>query len=284
MRTTLFCFLLLTIVACKNGSQKSNVHTNQADGGEPRIAEMIQLDINGSPIIKYTYIYNALGKIQSEQIWDSTSSGIGFKEKLYYYERDTLMTEMQFHDELGLVYKVINKYNDQGKLLTEESIDTSVYRRKTFSYDERWNVVKEESFERGQGTSVIDFTYSETDKLLTATLYGYDNKKIKSNTYTYENDTLTELFFFDANDELTHHWVYEYNEGGLLVAEKEKNKDGTLFIIKSYIYDQEGNKLVEEESKYQFYRIDYIYDENGRLKTEHHKNQVGNIQRIVNYK
>lgn len=284
MRTQFFLLLIISFACCKNGSQQSNNTNHQQDRDEPLLYEMIQNDMMGNPIIKYTYSYNEKGKITAENIWDSSAAGIGHKEKLYFYKDDTLMTEMQFHDEFGLIYKVVNSYDANGKLLMEESIDTTVYRRKSYTYDDRDNITREETFERGYGTSYVDYTYTSADMLETAVMYGFDGEKVKSNTYKYENDTLSELFFYSAADELEHHWIYEYNDQGQMIAEKELGADGNIYIIRSMIYDKAGNKLVEEGSKYRFFRVDYIYDEANRLKAEHHKNQVGNIQRILRYR
>ena len=130
--------------------------------------------------------------------------------------------------------------------------------RRTYTYDERGNLIREDSVFEGV-ESVTEYTYNEQDWLLSV------RDANSTSTYTYD----------ERGNRLTY--VNELDEGGVYKEEYEYDEQGNL--LKSRVTMRDGTKLIrypqEEESIASDGAISTgtcTYDDAGRLLTETYAN------------
>ena len=286
----IYVFILLAIflISCKNNGTGSNTNADtSANEGKERAKMMIQYSDQNVPRYYFVYEYNDDGFVKTEQIIDSTVYPVKVSTKIYYYE-DSLLTKMDFIDDLGnTTYIVEYEYDDEGNMLKQTSRDAEIFNIVEYKYDERGNAVEQVTRDFSQGPEYVtkmQFAYDEEDNIIEGKSYDYQGNMNRWNKNIYVDDTMRAVIFLSPQGDTTHHIVYEYNNKGQLISEKEIGNDGNTYIIKSHGWDDDGNKVIEESNRYQFYKLIYYRNkETGRLEQERMFDLNGNLQRMIIY-
>lgn len=284
----IYLIILLFITACANDKAQNNGNHDENSSGipdhEPRPYKMEQLNQVGDPIFTVHYHYNNNGMVEKEVIRDSSSAGVRVREKEYIYE-DTLVQQVIMHDGNGGVEYTVNyTYDEKDQLVRQESKDSVVFSSTDYKFDDKGNVKEEVQFEENSGEQKMVFTYERDSLLKSAHLYDASGSLQRGNVYSYnEKGQKTDTKFIDHNGDTTIHWTHTYDGEGRLLRDAEVGPNGQSSIVKSFVYDDDGNLLVEEQSKYQFYKKDFLYDENNRLHTEKYYGQNQALSRVIYY-
>lgn len=273
--------LLIFTASCSNDiSSTSAEKVVNTDDPMPQL--LIQYNNNQQPLFYIEYEYDDEGKLIKEIQTDSTQNPVLVREKIYTYE-DTLLTQTKVLANSVFEYEINYYYNDKNQTIKEETKSSEVENIVTFTYDDRGNAIEQVNTTTGGGSTRMEFQYNENDRIIDGKSYNVANQLVKWNKNVYVNDTLTDLLFLSAAGDTTHHIIYEY-QNGLLMMEKELGKDGNVYVLKEYTYDNSGKLLGEKASKYQNYRILYIRDEAGEIESVKSYDQYEQLMRVVYYK
>lgn len=169
-------------------------------------------------------------------------------ELRYTYDISEIFGELKY--ELRDIY--VREYNRKGNLIVESSYDSEerLERKKVYEYYENGNE-NEASLYDGGGN------------LLSRRAYKYDNKGNRIEENLYESSGILELKLLST-----------YDDHGDILQTDYYNSDGKRFSVKTYEYDQEGNRTKEVtrstlEDDVDYEKVDvYAYDDDGNMVEE----------------
>ncbi len=143
-------------------------------------------------------------------------------------------------------------YDEQGRLLIEETASNSSYQRTVYSYDQNGNILTR-TFTLPDGSTQKDsYTYDTEGRLLTdesGTKYTYDangrvlvEEFVRGEKVVYTYDTEGNCIFEErtqSNGNQTK-YAYTYDEHSNLLVQKSTHSDGDS-SERRYTYDKHGN-------------------------------------------
>ena len=193
---------------------------------------------------EYTYTYDRGGRVIS--VTDSAGRTVA-----YSYDEYGRVAELAYPDGQKAIYTY--DLSDNIRSVEKDGLLTE------YTYDKEGNLLTET---RSDKTSIIR-TYSEAGELLSLS-NSKDGKEISTFAYTYDpmGRIVSET---SVREGAKTEKYYEYDRSGQL-SKCIEEKDG-IETVTEYSYSLTGNRIAKISGSEEN-RIEYVYDEMGRLKLE----------------
>lgn len=201
-------------------------------------------------------------------------------------EQVFVQTESVTTDADGnVVNSYIYGYNEKGEQIRREytttrdilgTLITSTNIEK-YEYDVKGNRVKEIFHNDGSSTdNIIEFTYDDEGKKLTATENADNVSYITEYEYNSDKDLIRETVHYkdeNGNDSIMSSTEYTYDSDKNLIEETRYGEDGTESTKSKYEYNGAGDKVSESTDFYEYADMlgytnvlnEYEYDDQNRL-------------------
>ncbi len=226
------------------------------------------------------YIYNEDGAATSHSVtvYDELGREVSYLSESEYGSEGYQYT----YDELGRVVKMVRDnvydYGEEGweehstteytydiwGLLSKENYQAAgdVVSEKTYTYDERGNLIIEETLNNA-GSSAVYHSYDENDREI-QTLYTEDGEVMSVNEYTRDAEgNVVRSLATSGDGEVISCNEYVY-ENGRLTEETDSYGDSVYYY--TYAYDEMGNVIhTEARDPYGTTVTDSVFDEEGRM-------------------
>lgn len=201
----------------------------QEDPSAEEDEEVTEEDLfNGSEV---EYFYDALGNLLCRRTTDST--GLFHQYRYTYDALGRVVSEIYVDGDANWTRREYT-YDDEGRKLTEEYTDyEDAWRNTAYTYKD--GVLHSETEERADGT--LKTVYDKNGKVLTVTYLHKGKEQVTRNTYDGNGNLLKTEYPEGYVD------VYRYNDRGLLTDSERQGATGTMVVVTSCTYDEDGNML-----------------------------------------
>ncbi len=285
-------------------SVEETFRTDNSGGSEHSVSTY---DADGRPISEYhdygnytertDWFYNELGR-EVERIyayrseyedgaWERTSDTTTEYDKWGLPVKKTTVEIVNGEEEDVTVETIV--YDDQARVLTDETVNSYGSSRYAYDYDERGFEIRRESRYSSGDCYIVEYLRDEDGRILLETGLNEDGSVRYTNEYEYENGLLTlntyrsgtyfytTYYTYDAEGRLLRRWTEStdwdnstentYDAEGQLV--KSVYYDGADLFTTPYDYDGEGRVLrMGYESPDGDWLTEYTYDAEGNVLTE----------------
>ena len=152
------------------------------------------------------------------------------------------MTIKLSYNEDNLIKQYVKQYKDDSQEIVE------------YTYDKKYNCIKEVYTDRSGGVSVTERIYDENGNVVRE-VYAYDDEECYTHDYIYNDDgNVIKCTTIDESGKSITDYIY--NENGDIVKQSEKDQNGKISSYANYTYDEKGNNI-KSEVKYE--NMDYGY-------------------------
>lgn len=178
-------------------------------------------------------------------------------EQIDYYNDKGLIEKTVYFDEGSEMGFVIFTYDEDGKLLKEEStfqgvlsnINTYIYTDGLLTRTELKNV-------DGTLMSAYDYQYNEDGTLAVKISYDQENKPSIQHNYSYVASRLVKQRILYLSNNNTEDIIYTY-EGRFMTKEERKSEINDVII--TYTYDNNGRVLTKNVQNGEYIVYKYTY-------------------------
>lgn len=244
-------------------------------------------------IEKSTYLvseseYDNNGNLILAKTYGSTGD-INEHYKYIYNEKNQMVHEINFFDDIEIVEERFCTYDDSGKIAEEKiAYQEGGENIINYFYDELGNLVKRQQCDVDGNIEELELFEFEGGKLKKNILFNDENKEVSRHEFSYdENGNLLRNSFYSA--EANENFVMEnfYNEKG--IREKSLRYNSKEQLVEKVIYTIDENEniseIIEENTK-SFKKTRFTYDQNNNvIKQEEFNNNdelLSNIERTFN--
>jgi hypothetical protein len=193
-------------------------------------------------IYKQEFIYGANGKITEDMKFDADNQTPA--RRFYKYdEQGRLISEESFYEGVGLFHKVIYKYNEQGKIIEEISspAEDKFAKKTRYEYDEKGRLSYEKFYSAGSVPSSAEKLYDDAGNLIQEIFYeGAVVCGKRSYRYNNEGKVIEESSYDDVKGPLIEKRSYFYGDNRLLKEVHAFNANGEVYLKTLYRYDEKG--------------------------------------------
>jgi hypothetical protein len=122
------------------------------------------------------------------------------------------------------------------------------------------NILVEKKLFDGDGNILCTHSLSKESKNYKNYSKIFNDGRQWVNEYYYNNENFKVKFTITENDSITHFESYEYDNKDQLAAIQHHNHKGEIIAITSYVYDDQGNILIESMRNIVTGKIDHKYE------------------------
>jgi YD repeat-containing protein len=257
---------MLATLTDRNGNQFRYIYNALGN-----IIEDSVYDLQGTPLMQKTYVYTKTGALRSVSeggviltyAYDEGGRNISVTETgniLREYEYDNFGNMTLFRLKVtGVVKSVVTYGYDKMFRLTTvtENGDTT-----TYTYDANGNRA---TMDMSGCDSLTEYGYNDANLVTSMTNYA-DSVKVSEFTYSYYTDGNQRVKTDTVNGTST---TYVYDGAGRLMSETEIDTTLLTIIHKyQYLYKSTNNRWFMSVDGSEDYSVVYTYDKNNRLLTE----------------
>lgn len=204
------------------------------------------------------------------------------KDKYYLAKTVSISSDITGDEDITNTFET--QYNEDGLIIEETKINSSVVYKYKYEYDENKRIVNLE-IQTDDETNSFNFNYNEQDEQFIGTYY-IDSFTYLELIYNKENRLVSKKYY--KNGEEIGYKTYEYYENGKVKLEESKADtigfDNSNFVNRVE-YDEDGNIILLNI----FYGIDTLSDKfeyeykNGKLfsSKEYHYNNENETTKIT---
>lgn len=222
------------------------------------------------------------GQVVQEQAFDD--SGAIKTQTIYQYAENGSITEIIGLDAAGMqIWKYTYSYDEQGRLIEETSlgVDNTVEWIKHTQYRDSERMIERQSVQHnGEVTASESYAYDTYGNITESiTLYGngkllkrtvsdyaddgqhladthYDSSGIyETETYVYDSGLLTCITKTDAAGQIKGTTEFAYDGTNRVAVRTERNPDNSIRTRRQFIYDLQGNCILQRDELQQTYAL-----------------------------
>lgn len=197
----------------------------------------------GEAVIRTEYTYGKTGRLVTMKMYfndelyqtmsNRTSNGVVYmtitdaegnsyiQSSVTTYDSEGRLSKMEIYSSGSTVTRTSYTYDDQDRILTEETLTTEGTTKTAYTYDEAGNVIAMESANADTGEFVrIEYTYDDRGYVTLEKELDQEGAVLSSIAYTYEGESVRIQTHYDDQGEPTGQVDrLEYDEHGNLVKE-----------------------------------------------------------------